>query len=77
MLCRECVRCVLVRVLMHPQKNIELRRVTAAVKKSAEAAAEAAEQASTPQDAAAAAAAAAGKACAASLGLTLASLRRH
>jgi hypothetical protein len=55
---------------MRPQENIRLGRVTAAVKKSAEAAAEAAEQASTPQNAAAAA----GKAGAASLGSSLASL---
>jgi triacylglycerol lipase len=59
-----------VHLLMLQQENIGLGRITAAVKKSAEAAAEAAEHASTPQDAAAAA----GKAGAASLGSSLASL---
>jgi triacylglycerol lipase len=59
----------LTHALMCPQENIGLGRVTAAVKKSAEAAAEVAEHASTPQDAAAAS-----KAGATSLGSSLASL---
>jgi triacylglycerol lipase len=60
----------LTHVLMRRKESIRLGRVTAAIKKTAEAATEAAEHASTPQDAATAA----GRAGAASLGSSLASL---